>query len=95
MNFDARELNIVRNWTGPSKSPDRYDRIVCANELLLRNAIVQKVAAGRILSPSFRLPWTAMRKPHRHGDRTRRRLARRTRTGIYDPGPNGIRIAHQ
>ena len=95
MNFDAIELNIVGNWSGSSKSPDRYGRIVCDNELLLRNAIVQNVAAGRNLSPSIRLLETAQWKPHRHGDRTHRRLARRARTGTYDPGSNGIRIANQ
>ena len=38
--------------------PDRYDRSVCAGELLLRNTIVTKMADGWGPAGAFRLPTT-------------------------------------
>ena len=58
MNFDARELDIIGRWSSSSKMPGRYDRSVCATELLLRNTIIQKVVEGWTLAPSFRIPET-------------------------------------
>ena len=37
---------------------ERYDRSVCANELLIRNTIIQKMVAGWTMVDSFRLPET-------------------------------------
>ena len=59
MNFDQRELNIIGHWSSSSRIPERYDRAVCATELLLRNAIIQKFVSGWDLTPSFHLPETA------------------------------------
>ena len=39
--------------------PERYDRSVCASELLLRNTIVNKIVNGWTVAPSFHLPQTA------------------------------------
>ena len=58
MNFDRRELNIIGNWSSPSRMPERYDRAVCATELLLRNTIIQRFVSGWGLTPSFHLPET-------------------------------------
>ena len=58
MNFNRRELNIIGHWASSSKMPDRYDRAVCATELLLRNTIIQKVVSGWELAASFHLPLT-------------------------------------
>ena len=35
MNCNTRELNITGRWSSSSKMPERYDRAVCAAELLL------------------------------------------------------------
>ena len=37
---------------------DRYDRSVCASELLIRNAIIQKMVSGLAMVGSFHLPDT-------------------------------------
>ena len=37
---------------------ERYDRSVCANELLLRNTIIQKVISGWAMAGSLCLPET-------------------------------------
>ena len=58
MNFDARELNIIGHWSSAPEMPERYDRSVCATELLLRNTIIQKVVGGWAIAPSFHLPET-------------------------------------
>ena len=44
MNYETRGLNVIGNWPSNSRMNERYDRSVCANELLLRNAIIQKMA---------------------------------------------------
>ena len=36
--FSSKELNVIGHWPAPARMPDRYDRIVRADELLLRNA---------------------------------------------------------
>ena len=38
--------------------PERYGRSVCANELLLMNTIIQRVANGWEMAPAFHLPTT-------------------------------------
>ena len=38
--------------------PARYDRATCANELLLRNTIAQRMQDGRGVAPPFHLPVT-------------------------------------
>ena len=38
--------------------PERYDRSVCANELLLRNTIAQRIRQGWEVAPAFHLPAT-------------------------------------
>ena len=38
--------------------PERYDRSACANELLLRNTIAQRMRSGWEIAPAFRLPIT-------------------------------------
>ena len=58
MNFNQKELNIIGHWPSSSKMPDRYDRAVCATELLLRPAIIQNFVSGWSLAPSFHLPLT-------------------------------------
>ena len=58
MSFDQRRLTIIGHWSSASRIPGRYDRGVCANELLLRNTIAQKMAAGRALAPAYHLPST-------------------------------------
>ena len=56
MNFSTQELNVVGRWSSSSKMPERYDRSVCASELLLRNAIINRIANGRAMAPPFHLP---------------------------------------
>ena len=58
MSFDQRELATIGHWPIASRMPERYGRGVCANELLLRNTIVQKFASGRGPSPEYHIPWT-------------------------------------
>ena len=58
MNFNTRELNIIGHWSSSSKMPERYDRSVCPNELLLRNTIMCKFVEGWTTVPSFHLPIT-------------------------------------
>ena len=58
MNFATRELNVIGHWSSNSRMNERYDRSVCANELLLRNTIIQKVVQGWNMVESFRLPET-------------------------------------
>lgn len=58
MRFGQRELNIIGHWSNKSKMPERYDRIVCAAELLLRNAIAQKMIAGWVTVEANHLPAT-------------------------------------
>ena len=58
MSFDQKELAIIGHWPSTSRMPDRYDRGVCANELLLRNAIAQRLAAGWSLAPAYHIPTT-------------------------------------
>ena len=55
MDFDARELNFVGHLSRSSKMPERYGRIACAAEWILRNTIVQKVVDGWALAPSFHI----------------------------------------
>ena len=55
-NFNTRELNIIGHWSSSSKMPERYDRSVCSNELLLRNTIMSKFNEGWTTAPSFHLP---------------------------------------
>ena len=59
MNFETRELNVIGHCSSNSRMNERYDRSVCANELLLRNAIIQKTASWWNMAESFRLPETA------------------------------------
>ena len=56
LSFEQRELNIIGHWSSSSKMPERYDRSACANELLLRNTIVQRIKTGREVAPPFHLP---------------------------------------
>ena len=58
MNFQTREINAIGHWSSNSRMGERYDRSVCANELLLRNAIIRKMASGWIMAESFHLPET-------------------------------------
>lgn len=59
MGFGQRELTIIGHWSITSRMPERYDRSVCASELLLRNAIVQKMASGWAWAPAYHIPTTA------------------------------------
>ena len=58
MNFAPRELIVIGHWSSGSRMNERYDRSVCANELLLRNTIIQKVISGWTMVDSFCLPET-------------------------------------
>ena len=58
MSFDRREMTIIGHWSSTTRMPERYDRIVCASELLLRNARVQRIGAGWGVAPAHRLPAT-------------------------------------
>ena len=58
MNFEPRELNAIRRWSRHSRMNERDRRSVCANELPLRNAIIQKMVSGRNMAESPRLPET-------------------------------------
>ena len=58
MNFAPRELNVIGNWSSGSRTNERYGRCVCANELLLRNATIQKVISGWAIVDSFCLAET-------------------------------------
>ena len=58
MSFDQRELAAIGHWATNSKMPERYDRSVCASELLLRNTIIKQMAAGWEVSDSPHLPTT-------------------------------------
>ena len=55
MSFDRREMTIIGRLPSTSRMPERYDRSVCASELLLRNTIVQRIVAGRGIAPTYRL----------------------------------------
>ena len=63
LSFDRHELHIIGHWASTSKMPERYDRSACANELLLRNAIVQRMRAGWKVAPAFHLPLTIAGTP--------------------------------
>ena len=56
MNFATRELNVIGGRSINSRMNERYDRSVCASELLLRNAVIQKMVSGRNMVESFHLP---------------------------------------
>ena len=56
MNFATRELNVIGHWSSNSRMNERYDRSVCASELLLRNTIIRKMAGGWNMAESFHLP---------------------------------------
>ena len=43
MNFAPMELNVIGHWSSGPQLDERYDRSVCANELLIRNTIIQKM----------------------------------------------------
>ena len=58
LSFDQREMNIIGHWSSASKMPERYDRSAGANELLLRNTIVQRMRGGWTVAPAFHLPLT-------------------------------------
>ena len=58
ISFDQRELSIIGHWPSTAKIPERYDRSVCANELLLRNTIIQRMVGGWGMAPAFHLPTT-------------------------------------
>ena len=58
MNFGTRELNVIGHWSSNSRMNERYDRSMRANELLLRNAIIQKMVSGWTMVDSFHLPET-------------------------------------
>ena len=58
MDFNQKELNIIGHWSSSSKMPERYDRAVCATELLLRNTIIPNFVSGWSLAPSSHLPLT-------------------------------------
>ena len=58
MNFDRRGQNIVGHWSSTSRTPDRYDRSVCANVRRLRNTIVRKISDDWEPVPSFHIPCT-------------------------------------
>ena len=45
MIFGQREMSIIGHWPSSSRMPERYGRSVCASELLLRNTIIQRMAA--------------------------------------------------
>ena len=47
---------ISGHWASTSRMPGRYERSVGANELLLRNTIVNKMAGGWELADAFHLP---------------------------------------
>ena len=59
VNFETRELNAIGRWPINSRMNERYDRSVRSGELLLRNAIIQKMAPWRNMVDSFRLPESA------------------------------------
>ena len=63
LSFDQRELKIIGHWASTSKMPERYDRSACANELLLRNTIVQRMRTGWEVAPAFHLPLTIAGTP--------------------------------
>ena len=63
LSFDQRELNIIGHWASTSKMPERYDRSACANELLLRNTIAQRMRTGWEIAPAFHLPLTITGAP--------------------------------
>ena len=56
MNFPTRGLNAIGHRSRNSRMNERYDRSVCAIELLLRNTIIQKMVAGWNMVASFHLP---------------------------------------
>ena len=58
MSFGQRELAIIGHWSSTSRMPKRYDRSVCAIELLLRNTIIQQIVPGREVAPAYHLPLT-------------------------------------
>ena len=60
MSFDQKELAIIGHWHSASKMPERYDRIVCPREPLLRNTTARKFAAGREHAAAYHLPTTVV-----------------------------------
>ena len=68
---------------------ERYDRSVCANELLLRNTIIQKVISGWKMVDSFCLP-----EPVAGSDRIGEEpLASATQTADLDDAPSGLSLS--
>ena len=59
MNFETRGRNVIGRGSSNSLMNERYGRSVCADELLLRNAIIQKMVSWQNTAESFRLPETA------------------------------------
>ena len=58
MNFDGRARKFLGNRARNSKAHERYDRCVCANELLLRDTISKRMVNGWSMDAAFRLPET-------------------------------------
>ena len=58
MSFDQMAVTIIGHWPSTSRMPERYDSSVCANELRLRNTIVQRMASGWSLAPAYHIPNT-------------------------------------
>ena len=58
MSFDQRELAVIGHWSSTSRMPERYDRSVCASELLLRTTTIQQIVAGWGMAPAYQLPTT-------------------------------------
>ena len=52
--FEARDLDAIGYWPSNSRVNERCVRIVCAGELLLRDAIIQKMVSGWSMAGSFR-----------------------------------------
>ena len=58
MDFGALELNVIGRRPANSRMNERHGRSARANELLLRNAVIQKMAPWRNTVDSVRLPGT-------------------------------------
>ena len=46
MSFTKDEKNLIGHWQSGSRMCDRYDRSTCAQELLIRNTILQNIVSG-------------------------------------------------
>ena len=89
MNSPPRELNVIGRWSGGSRMNERYDRSVRADELLLRNTIIQNVISGWAMAGSFFFSPETVAVPDRIGKEPK---APARQTPDLDDTPSGLHL---